>query len=193
MRKTYTDEELINIAKEYEEHFTTFRAWDSFAKHNGLPRSITYKKRFGTWNEAKQAANISYQDKGRTYSKQEIIELIKKHEDIFTSSNIQEKWNEFRKGKELPSYQTIISYISYAEIRKLFKTTDYQKNRHLSNNKQVLLDIAIKHHKYFKQKRKWDEYAKENQLPSSNVYIYHFGKWSTIKRKVNEYLRDNFP
>ncbi|MBU8908098.1 hypothetical protein [Desertibacillus haloalkaliphilus] len=49
----YTNDDLIKIAKENKEHFTTIKKWDEFAKQKKLPLAITFYRRFGKWKDFK--------------------------------------------------------------------------------------------------------------------------------------------
>jgi len=60
--KTYTDEELIEILKKI---YIEKGELDSlyFKAENGLPSRSAIIKRFGSWNKAKEKANIPHKKK----------------------------------------------------------------------------------------------------------------------------------
>lgn len=50
---------------------------------------------------------------------------------------------------------------------------------------QQLLDIAKKHIENFTFTKKWNQYAKEKQLPNVTCYKRYFGSWNTVKTLLN--------
>jgi hypothetical protein len=50
---------------------------------------------------------------------------------------------------------------------------------------QQLLDIAKKHIDHFTSAEKWNQYAKEKQLPNVTCYKRYFGTWNTVKTQLN--------
>lgn len=55
-----TEEELISIAINHFEHFTSMKAWNDYASELKLPTAYTYIRRFGTWNKAKHKVRLRY-------------------------------------------------------------------------------------------------------------------------------------
>ncbi|WP_058306269.1 hypothetical protein [Gracilibacillus massiliensis] len=55
-------------------------------------------------------------------------------------------------------------------------------------SEQELINIAQNHKKHFTSKRKWREYALNNDLPSELIYIQHFDSWNKAKEIVGEPL-----
>ncbi|CAM4112166.1 Uncharacterised protein [Lederbergia lenta] len=52
-RSHFTKYDLMTIAKENIEFFTTIKVWNDFAMKNGLPWAGTFANYFGTWNKVK--------------------------------------------------------------------------------------------------------------------------------------------
>ncbi|MCQ6282834.1 homing endonuclease associated repeat-containing protein [Bacillus sp. EB600] len=56
---------------------------------------------------------------------------------------------------------------------------------------QQLLDIAKKHIDHFTSAEKWNQYAKEKQLPNVTCYKRYFGSWNTVKTQLNLLIYTN--
>lgn len=52
-------------------------------------------------------------------------------------------------------------------------------------DKKTLLWIGNQHKEHFTTMTHWNEYAKENKLPSSQAYISRFGSWDKTKKELN--------
>ncbi|QHA38759.1 hypothetical protein D5E69_23295 (plasmid) [Rossellomorea marisflavi] len=53
IRKKYTHDELITIARQNLEYFKSQVSWNVYAKENKLPAATTYIRNFGSWKMAK--------------------------------------------------------------------------------------------------------------------------------------------
>lgn len=76
VKKTYSDEELLKILKEYNDTVGYPKARD-FTPKNGLPSSGVYLNRFQSWNNAKELAGIKnarFKYRSDKYTKSGIIE-----------------------------------------------------------------------------------------------------------------------
>lgn len=73
--RKHSDEELISIAKTYEEFFTTKDEWDTFAKEHSLPRTNMYIKYLGPWDSIKKRiSELQVEQNPIQYNAQEIAE-----------------------------------------------------------------------------------------------------------------------
>jgi hypothetical protein len=175
-KRNYTEHELLEIVEHYKEHLTSARQWNVFADKLNLPKSITLIKRFGSWSTLKQLFNLpesSYAPISSTYSKNEVIQALKEHGKHYTN---RQEWDSYAKEHSLPTYKTIRNYLTYDEMKSFVKSKNYSKKE--------LIDIALKHREYFTTVKKWNEHAKEHDLPSSVTYHRHFGSWKKAKFSV---------
>ncbi|MGG6448258.1 hypothetical protein [Pseudobacillus badius] len=60
-KRSFSKENLIETAKKYQDHFTSIKAWDSFAVQHDLPRSGVFIKHFQSWNHAKNKYSTTQQ------------------------------------------------------------------------------------------------------------------------------------
>lgn len=177
INKKYSKKELLKIAKNHSKYFTTYSKWNEYASKHGLPVSTTFLTHFDSWNDVKNCLNIPVSSPNwRKYSKEEIIKIIKEHKEHFTSKL---KWDEYSKENKLPDYRTIRNYFSWEEVQKMANV----KVKHNYSHEE-LLKIARNHAPYFTTMKRWDEYAKENSLPSSMNYYRKFGSWNHVKAKL---------
>ncbi|WP_209124401.1 hypothetical protein [Alkalihalobacillus sp. BA299] len=175
--KKYSKKELLDIANKHSEHFTTYSNWNEYASKHGLPVSTTFLIHFDSWNDVKKRLNLPLSTPNwRKYSKEEIKKVIEEHSEHFTSKL---KWDEYSKENKLPDYRTIKNYFSWEEVQEF---ANVKINYRYSEEK--LLEIAKKHSKHFTTMKRWDEYAKENNLPSSMNYYRKFGSWNKVKAKL---------
>lgn len=114
-RERFTREELIEIGKQHKAEFSTKRGWESFAKKNHLPSPQTYINEFKTWNCTREAIGLPAASKVRKkiYTKEDIIEKLEANIEHFTSRN---KWDDFARNNNVPSYSTISKHLTAEEI-----------------------------------------------------------------------------
>ncbi|WP_078557224.1 hypothetical protein [Bacillus alkalicellulosilyticus] len=164
-------EDLIDLLKPHKSHVTTARAWDKYAKENNLPPSITIIKKFDTWNSFKEILNVkkSEQKEYLGYKKEEVEEILRVH-----GKNLENRfqWDEYAKEHKLPTYKTLKKHFTWEEI--------------LSYAGKTLIDIANQHYEVFSTAsiKKWDEYAREHDLPSASSFIRKYETWKKAKVKV---------
>lgn len=174
---SFREDELLEIAKHYQEKFTTVRGWDSFADIYGLPKSVTYIKQLGNWNEIKEKLNFvptSRDDYNYSNSKESIISVLKEHGSEYTNRT---DWDVYAKENSLPTYKTIRKYISYDELKTIVKSNRYTN--------EELIKIARDHRENFTSINKWNEHARENKLPNATTYIRRFETWKNARIKVH--------
>lgn len=177
MKKLYSNQELLQNVKEHKHAVTNVRSWDRYARKHHLPSSSTLIKNFGSWNKVKKELHLKTDDKRESrYSKNTILAILKRHKDHFTN---QEQWNVYAKDNGLPSYTTIKRYVDYDEITEIRGRYGNQKY-----SEKHLIKVARAHIKHFTTMQKWDNYAKDNGLPSSHTYIRKFNGWRNAKQRV---------
>lgn len=117
----YSKKELEEIALKHKAYFSSKREWSEYAKKQELPTDLVYIKAYGTWNKAKQLIGIDTpaRKKPTTYTKKNIEEIIKKNSDYMKTKST---WDDFVKGKPLPTYKTIVKYFSWDEAKQISDT-----------------------------------------------------------------------
>ncbi|MCM3443618.1 MULTISPECIES: hypothetical protein [Metabacillus] len=171
-------EELIEIAKEHIHALTTVENWNKYAKEKKLPNGYTYISHFGSWNAFKEKLNLSPSTPypSKLEKKKEIISILKEHGAKYEDRT---SWDKYANEEDLPTYKTIRNYLTFEEIKEIVP-----KEIKYNYSKTELIKIAKKHSDYFTSMGKWNEYAKENQLPNSATYHRKFGSWKKAKVEV---------
>jgi hypothetical protein len=189
MRK-YTKQQLLDIAKQHIENFTSAEKWNDYAKKMQLPNVTCYKRYFGSWNKIKTLLNIptyTSTQKNNKYSTNQLINILQSNQSIAIK---QSYWQAYAKDHNLPSYETIITRfgswnnaLSIAGIQDVKNDTlSYTHSQKYSH--QTLKQIAYQHLKYFHLREVWDEYARANNLPRSTTYSKYFGSWKEALKAV---------
>lgn len=104
----YTDEELCELLRTLAAEVdgpVTIRAVD---EADDYPDHTTFERRFGSWNQAKQAAGLDTLDKGAgprsaTYSDDELIELLRERDEAVDGTLTKEAMNH---AEDYPSAST---------------------------------------------------------------------------------------
>lgn len=100
MDQEYTDDELIDLLREYEKRPTA----EDFNEDGSVPTAKTYAARFGSWSNALEKAGYKG-DVRQKYSDVDIIQKMVKAYKLSDSSITVSKWKE---EFSPPSPQTII-------------------------------------------------------------------------------------
>jgi len=176
---SYNEEELKEIAKKHKKYMNSKSVWDAYYKEQGLPSSSTFIKHFGQWSKIK--ALVGYdtdRPKSDKYKKEDILGVLKKHAKNFQNRT---QWDEYAKENQLPTYKTIKKHFEYDEILRIIN-----KRKTFNFTKEDLLQIVRKNEEVFftSSMNKWNEYASENNLPSSHVFLRKFGSWKKAKNEL---------
>ncbi|MEK3993067.1 hypothetical protein [Robertmurraya sp. FSL R5-0851] len=183
VKTPYSRVEIEKIIKKYRKHMLSRNVWDKFAKNHELPTSRAIIEVFdGKWSEAKAFVNVHTELK-RTpdYNKEDIKKVLLEHGDKYEN---QRQWNKFASENKLPNYNTIKTHFTYDEMMKIINRPKATKT--LSN--EELISLALEHKQMFfhSSMTRWDEYAKEKELPKSNTYHKRFGSWKIAKIEVTK-------
>lgn len=173
----YTKEELKQIALEHKDFIRRKHVWDKYSKKHGLPASATFINAFGSWNELKKDIGIVGQEyKDDHFTKEEIVDILRKHGENYQNRT---QWDEYAKKHDLPTYKTIRKYLTYDEIMRYIGR---------KSKEESLIKTALAHEKVFFQAsmKKWDDYARENGLPSSYSFYNTFGSWNKAKEIIKD-------
>ncbi|NRD81009.1 hypothetical protein HPT25_27190 [Bacillus sp. BRMEA1] len=172
------EKELINIASNHKNHFTTVNNWNNYAREHNLPNAFTYISHFDSWNSAKEKLNLSptspYPSKEE--KKEEMIAVLKEHGSQYIDRT---EWDKYAKTHNLPTYKTIRNYLTFEEVKAIIP-----KEIKYNYSKQELIQIARAHFEHFSSMGKWNQYAKENGLPNATTFYRKFGTWKQAKIEV---------
>ncbi|MDO6657376.1 hypothetical protein [Anaerobacillus sp. 1_MG-2023] len=165
------EEELIQLLKPHKQAMTTVRAWDEYSDTHNLPRSITLIKRFGSWNKTKQLLEISKIRQREKYTRNELIHIGKEHINYFSTKR---NWEKYASEQHLPSPQTFINeFGSWNSTREALNLPPASKVRKNEYAKSDIMHILNDHIDSFVGRDSWNQYARENNLPSySTLYKY---------------------
>ncbi|MDE3841032.1 hypothetical protein C0966_17350 (plasmid) [Bacillus methanolicus] len=111
-------------------------------------------------------------------NQEELIKIIKPHIEYLTTVK---KWDVYAKEHGLPASVNLIYHFgSWNNVKKALSLPVLKRSYTLSQ----LQEIALKHKEHFLRKATWDEFAKENGLPSGGTYINAFGSWQKAKEQI---------
>lgn len=161
-------------------HIEKSTSWSKFYRDNKLPSTQTYLSVFGTWENLRKELNLEVKKKKDIISKDEIENILKTHGKEFKS---RKQWDEYAQEHKLPTYKTILKHFTYEQILNFGGKS---KKRNFS--KDELISVALEHRQSFISfsKLKWDEYAKEHNLPTARQYHWLFGSWSNAKHEIRK-------
>ncbi|MGE6756047.1 hypothetical protein ACQKFO_21840 [Rossellomorea sp. NPDC071047] len=176
-KNKYSREELSLIINKYREQLISARKWDSFAKQYALPTSDTLIKKLGKWSNIKSQLELPQASPVRetnVYTKQQIIDVLTEHGKEYENPR---SWDKYANEHSLPIYQTIRKHLSYEEMKPFINSKRNYSTEELS-------EIAIRYREYFTTSKKWDAFAKENNLPTSLTYYRRYGSWRKAKGEI---------
>lgn len=110
----------------------------------------------------------------------ELVEQLIPYKDKITSANA---WDAFVKEQDqkLPSARVLIYKFGSWNALKSVLGIKLKKECY---SREELESIAFKHKDHMLSKRIWDDYAPLHNLPSAQIFINTFGKWSDVKSLV---------
>lgn len=177
----YSYDDLLGIAQLHKEHLTSRRKWDVFASKNSLPQSQIFIDKFSSWNNLKQKLNLPILTKrSDLYSKEDIVSILKQHGANLES---RQQWDVYAHENNLPAYKTLRKHFTWEDILIL---ANRNKISHLTRDD--LIEISIKHYKVFGSASitTWNDYARDNKVPSTYSFIRNFGSWKKAKIEITK-------
>lgn len=174
------EKELIRVAKENIDFFTTTTQWDSFAQKNNVYMSHYYVHYFGTWNNALElVGQISINELKKKAAIRQGIETIDYVDSYANYKSYLQKLN----NENYMSVNAIVNIFgSWNEFKKELGLSTYEQAKQY--NKEELLKIAKENKEIFKQSAYYDKVARHSGLPSQFVYIRAFGSMDAAKEKI---------
>lgn len=188
----YTDEQLINILRDYYKNigFPTQRKFNS---KNKLPSYTLYFKRFGSFKNAILISGIEIPEERKRWfdrkslSDEEMLKLLKYYTDEKLKNNIYLLTNEdIDKNSNMPHTSTYNT--RFGGVINAYKLIgiDYED----FNNKALEKDMIEKYKNlanilgYTPDSRDLDKYSRLNMCYSMNAYENHFGSLYNLQYKI---------
>jgi hypothetical protein len=76
--KTYTDKELLNLLRELDERVDGPVTRKDVQEADDVPSRMTYRRHFGSWNDAKEQAGIETEERsGTPYTDEELLDKLR--------------------------------------------------------------------------------------------------------------------
>lgn len=112
----------------------------------------------------------------RKYTKQQLLDIAKKHIKNFTSAI---KWNKYAKEHHLPNVTCYKRYFgSWNTVKTLLNLPTYtNKKKDVIYPTNQLIDILQRNQSIAIKPTYWHAYAKDHNLPSYETIIARFGSW----------------
>jgi len=157
------------------------RLYETFAKEHKKPSESAISNKFGSWNEALQAAELPLNAvRKKTYKKEEMITVLRtcyEEHDKTITLEIYEKWRK----TEHPASQTIVNYFgSWLEALELAGIT-YTREVYTEEEMVMKLKENIAKLNGNCSPR---QYMKHYLTPSLNQYILRFGSWENALKRI---------
>jgi len=193
--KQYTDEELLNILRNYNDE-VGFPTQRKFRISNGLPSYGTYHDRFGSFQNAILLSGIEIpEDRKRyfnrvEYDKEYLLKVFKEQVDI----SIKEKGrlitdDEMDLNKNIPSAS--VYYKHFSTLDNLYSLIGIDRNKF--NNDKLEEDMKRKYVELrdllgrTPHSRDFDRYSKDNDYwYSCNAYTNHFGSVQNLQKIMGD-------
>lgn len=184
---TYTDEELLDALREYAADHDGRPPTRAEADDPGdLPGAKTYKRRFGSWNEALEAAGFAPHE--RRWSDQELLDALREYaaDHDGRPPTIAEANDPSR---ELPVAQTFIN--RFGGWNAVVEAAGFAP-RDRRRSKEDLLDalsaFAADHDG--RPPTVTEANDPESELPVAQTFLNHFGSWNAAIAEAGFEPRD---
>ncbi|KZE68000.1 hypothetical protein AWM68_17670 [Fictibacillus phosphorivorans] len=172
---------LKDLVYPHKENLTTVKQWDGYAKEHGLPSSQVLIYNFGTWTEVKKSFSLS-KVRRSSYTTDELKKIALEHKEHFCSLL---KWDVYARKHGYPVSATYIkAFGSWSNSKKQIGITPEIKKSD-TYSKEDIKSILKQHANNYLNRRQWDEYAKENKLPTYKTLKKHF-EYDEILEIVNK-------
>lgn len=179
MKKSFTTDELLEIARKHQNALTSVNKWNVYSEANGVPHSQTFISHFGSWNKLKEQLNLNTKTQGRpqTFKDTDLLNILKEYGQHYTSVR---GWNAYAKEHGLPGHHVFAKRMGLEQVSQLTK----YKDDTVWNPKDYKAIIL----KYFPETpptfAEWADLAKRVKVPSTLTLVRHYGKWNLMKHEV---------
>lgn len=181
-RKSITDEELLDILKDYSDN-VKFPVIRDFKTKNGLPGYKTYYNRFGSFKNAILLAGIEIPSDRKWLFERESLQDSEVKDKIkqFTDSYMEAEkrlptYEVIKQNKQLPSTTVILK--RFGSLGNLYKLIGYDLDYDDKMLKKELMEDYVKLAERIGKtptSRDLDKYSLEGECCSAGSYSHHFG------------------
>lgn len=178
---TFFQQEILTLIKEHKAQITTVREWDKYAKEHNLPSSTVIIRHFDTWNKFKEKLHLTISK--QRYDKETLLKIAKEHQQFFTSKRV---WDNYATQNGLPKAITYIHIFgSWNTPKELLNIEPTKKKGPRGYTADDIIKVLKEHGQNLKNRKQWDEYAREHNLPTYKTLRKHF-TWEEILNMVNK-------
>lgn len=86
------------------------------------------------------------------------------------------RWNEYRKDKDLPHAQTIVSHFgTWNNFKEAMNLEQNQRARPFKYSDEHLLSLLEQYKEHYSSAAEWDSFAEKNSLPKHYIFIDRLG------------------
>lgn len=139
--------------------------------------------------------------KALKFTDEELWDKLKKNKRALSSVR---EWNEYAKANSLPHSQTLIKrFGSWNELKKAMELEVNGQHRPQKYDAEELKTIIENHKEAYKSINAWNQYAKQHQLPSHQVFERYLGlkelegmlntQFVLTKEHVCKQIKEHFP
>ncbi len=180
---TYSDEQLLNFLKKFNEENNRTPSQGDFtnSKNTKYPSYMTYVKRFGSWNNALNKAELCINEHHHNnLSNEELLKYLIKFKEIYGRTPIND---DFANNPDYPSYRTYMN--TFGSWNKALELADLSVNKYTNlSDEQLLNYLSI----FYKENRKSPterDFLNNPKYPNYSNYILKFGSWNKALEKAN--------
>ncbi|MEX3625436.1 hypothetical protein [Viridibacillus arvi] len=184
--KSYSNSEMqkaiIEEVLPFKKYLTSVRKWNDFAKDD-LPNSQTIIHYFGKWSYFKIKIGIKPEEEIET-KKKEYIRIAKKYIGHFSKS--ASVWKTFAREHNLPSLTSYVSLFGSWSNAQLEAGINHENTIKLpfKYEREYLIQVAEENKEQFAHTAIWNDFSRQNNLPSQFAYINEFGSMLQAKREI---------
>lgn len=193
--KQYTDEELLNILRNYNDE-VGFPTQRQFRASNGLPSGVTYRNRFGSFQNAILLSGIEIPENRKRYfnrveyDKEYLLKVFREQVDI----SIKEKGSlitddEIDLNKNIPSAS--VYYKHFSTLDNLYSLIGIDRNKF--NNDKLEEDMKKKYAELrdllgrTPHSRDFDRYSKDSDYwYCCQAYLNHFDSIQNLQKIMGD-------
>lgn len=180
-RKKYSNNELLERLRKFEIEEGRPPKEEDFKNNPKYPGFNTYHKRFGSWNNALQMAELKLEKRFEKYTDKELLEHLMKFE---REEGRSPEAKDFVNNPDYPGYS--VYQLRFGSWNNALQMAELQTKK---GGVQVYTDKELLEYlrRFGDEKRRppTEEYFKNNpKCPSYNTYISRFGGWQKALKLV---------
>lgn len=175
------------VMEPFIDHVISVRKYNEFRRNHSelhLPHSQKIISNFGSWNDFREAMNLSKNSTGNpvTFTDEKLLEILEDHQTFFTTHEVWEQHIREHKSKTDETLPTM----NWIKTR-LDRKTLLKYNNSLHRTEEELLGVLKEHsHAYLNGITYWTAYAKKYGLPSYITFVRNL-----TDEQINDVLKQN--